>query len=265
MYSINVFLTFSLSMFAMARHTLRTRRERAHWKRRASLFIGGLVLCLTVLVITTITKFRDGGWLTVGVTLTLIGLCFLIKRHYRLVGAKLQALFASLSDIPAVPGAGPPRPVDPRRPTAVLLVAGYGGLGIHTLLNIFRSFPDHFHNLVIVSVGVVGAGEFKGEDAIGRLRTQTEETLRRYVELAQRLGIAAASRYAIGTDAVDEAERLCLEVAAEFPQVTFFAGKIIFQRERWYQRVLHNETALAIEKRLQWAGHTMAILPARVR
>ena len=265
MYSINVFLTFSLSMFAMARQTMRTRRDRARWKGRASLFIGGFVLCVTVLVITTIAKFREGGWLTVSVTVTLVALCFLIKRHYTLVGAKLQALFASLSDIPDPPGVARPGAVDPKLPTAVLLVAGYGGLGIHTLLNIFRAFPGHFHNLVIVSVGVLGAGEFKGEDAVETLRQRTEETLEKYVGLATRLGIAATSRYAIGTDAVDEAEKLCLKVAAEFPQVTFFAGKIIFQRERWYQRLLHNETALTIEKRLQWAGHTMAILPARVR
>lgn len=46
--------------------------------------------------------------------------------------------------------------------------------------------------------------------------------------------------------------------------MTFFAGKVIFERERWYQRLLHDETALAIQKRLQWAGETMVILPARV-
>jgi len=54
-------------------------------------------------------------------------------------------------------------------------------------------------------------------------------------------------------------------VAQEFPRVTFFAGYILFQRERWYQRLLHNETAFAIQRRLQWAGMTMVILPARVQ
>ncbi len=40
---------------------------------------------------------------------------------------------------------------------------------------------------------------------------------------------------------------------------------MIFQRERWYDRLLHNETALAIQKRLQWAGKTVVTLPVRVR
>ena len=34
MYSINVFLTFSLSMFGMLRHTWKTRREAQHWHRK---------------------------------------------------------------------------------------------------------------------------------------------------------------------------------------------------------------------------------------
>jgi hypothetical protein len=45
--------------------------------------------------------------------------------------------------------------------------------------------------------------------------------------------------------------------------MTFFAGKIGFERERWFQRLLHNETAYAIQHRLHWAGHTVVIVPAR--
>jgi hypothetical protein len=74
----------------------------------------------------------------------------------------------------------------------------------------------------------------------------------------------AAYRTAIGTDAVDEAERLCLMVAAEYPRTTFFAGQVIFGREKWYHRLLHNQTAFAIQRRLQLAEKNMVILPARV-
>jgi hypothetical protein len=63
---------------------------------------------------------------------------------------------------------------------------------------------------------------------------------------------------------VDEAEKLCRRLHREFPKATFFAGKIVFQRERWYQRLLHNETAFAIQRRLQWSGQTMVVIPARM-
>jgi len=157
-----------------------------------------------------------------------------------------------------------PDELDASRPTAAVLVAAFGGLGIHTVQKILTTFKGHYKNLVFISVGVVDSGGFKGADSIVNLQENTEATLSKFVELAHRLGVPAAYRLAIGTDAVAEAEKICLQVASEFSEVTFFSGKIIFQRERWYQRLLHNETALSIQKRLQWAGLTMVVLPARV-
>jgi hypothetical protein len=63
---------------------------------------------------------------------------------------------------------------------------------------------------------------------------------------------------------VDELEDLCLQASRDFSQSVFFAGKIVFERERWYQKLLHNETAFAVQRRLQWAGKAMVILPARL-
>ena len=34
----------------------------------------------------------------------------------------------------------------------------------------------------------------------------------------------------------------------------FFAGKLIWKRESWWQRILHNETAFQVQRRLQWKG-----------
>jgi len=265
MYSINVFITFSLSMFAMMRFWLRARRQPVPlpWLRRALVFALGFVLCVTILAIALFERFARGGWVTLAVTGTLVALCFVIRKHYRTTYAKLGQLYDELKTLPPVPEAAP-RDLDPKAPTAAVLVANYGGLGIHTTLNIFRFFPGYFKNLVFLSVGVVDSGGFKGESAIEELRQKTEEALAQYVELARRIGMPAASRYALGTDAVAEGEKLCLDVGREFPRVTYFAGKVIFQREAWYQHLLHNETAAAIQKRLQWAGKPVVIIPARV-
>jgi hypothetical protein len=78
------------------------------------------------------------------------------------------------------------------------------------------------------------------------------------------MGWAAERDFAIGIEAVSEHERLCREVALRFPRSVFFAGKLVFQRDRWYQRVLHNETGSAVERRLQFAGLPMIVLPIRV-
>ena len=266
MYSINVFVTFSLSMFAMLHLWIGRRRVRREWWRRAALFAAGFGLCVTILSVTVFEKFAQGGWVTIVVTSLVIGVCLIIRRHYERAEATMEQLYRELGDLPHAthPAAGVPA-LDPKQPTAAVLVQSYGGVGIHTLLNLLRAFPGLYKSVVFLSVGVIDSGEFKGEHAIEDLQRRTAEMLDRYVRLAQGLGIAATARMAIGTEVVAEAERLCLETAREFPRATFFAGKMIFQRERWWHRLLHNETAEAVQKRLQWAGRTMVTLPVRVR
>ena len=264
MYSINVFLTFSLSQFGMLKHSWQTRREAGHWHRKALLFATGFVLCATILVITIIEKFKEGGWITLLCTGAVIALCFVIRGHYRRVRMKLTQLYQDVKHLGGAPDLAPIPITDPRAPTAAVLVPAFGGIGIHTILNVFRAFPGHFKNLVFVSVGVIDSGGFKGADAVDALEASTAAMLKRYQAVAAELGVPSEVRFAIGTDAVAEAERLCLGVMKSFPIVTFFGGKVVFERERWYQRLLHNETALAIQKRLYWAGATMVVLPARV-
>jgi len=154
---------------------------------------------------------------------------------------------------------------DPTQPTAVILVGAYSGLGIHTILNVVRFVPGYFRNFVFVSVGVVDSGNFKGSGAVEDLRKHTEQSLGQYVALARRLGMPATSYMAIGTDAVDELEALCLEVAKRFPKSTIFAGQLVFQKDTWVHRLLHNQTAYALQRRLQWVGMPVVILPTRVR
>jgi amino acid transporter len=263
MYSINVFVTFTLSMISMARYWWHADRERPSRGSRITLFMVGTVVCSLILVVTVVEKFTEGGWVTILVTGGCIATCLLIHRHYVTVAEKLTSLYADLANLD-VPGQPVARAPDPKEPTAVVLVSNYGGLGIHTVLNVFRSFPDHFKNLVFVSIGVIDSGVFKGEHAVEGLEKRTTSMLHKYVELGKRLGVPSTLRAAVGIDAVQTAEDLCHQVAKEFPRSTFFAGKVIFKEEGVFQRFLHNETAAALQKRLHFGGLTLVILPARV-
>jgi len=266
MYSINVFLTFSLSMIGMCRHWWQMRR-RGHplWRRRLALFVVGAVFCVAILCVTIYEKFWEGAWRTLFVTGALVLLCLLTNRYYRGVVARLKHLNETLGTL--VTPNRPANAVEPDRsqPTAAILVGGYGGLGVHTLLNAIRFAPGYFKNFVFLSVGVVDTGNFKGAEAVDELREHTEEALTDYVMLARKLGMPAVSYLGIGTDAVDKLEEVCLAVKKDFPRTTFFAGQLVFRKDAWYQRLFHNQTAYALQRRLQWDGVPMVILPTRVR
>ncbi len=68
----------------------------------------------------------------------------------------------------------------------------------------------------------------------------------------------------IGTEAVATVEDMCREIAEEFPRAIFFMGRLIFKEEKWYYRILHNETPNAIQRRLQFDGLQAIVLPIRV-
>ncbi len=79
-----------------------------------------------------------------------------------------------------------------------------------------------------------------------------------------RFGFAADYRMATGIEVLDEGERLCQQIAKEFPRSIFFLGKLVFEKERWYYRFLHSETAFQMQRRLQFDGLNSMVLPIRV-
>jgi hypothetical protein len=268
LYSINVFITFSLSQLGMVRHWWISRGKVPRWKRK--IFINGLGLVLTggILVSLCVVKFFEGGWATLLVTGVLIAGSFGIKRHYRHTQKKLQRLnelaAAAMADeaIKAVHKAPPPCDVHAR--TAVFLVNGFNGLGLHTLLAVVRMFPKVYTNFVFVQVGVLDAGNFKGADEVENLREHSRREVERYVAYMSKHGYYSESHYALGTDIAEEAAKLCETISVKFPQAQFFAGQLVFKDETMISRLLHNHTVFELQRRLYQAGRVMLILPIQV-
>jgi amino acid transporter len=264
MYSINVFITFSLSQLGMSKFFIQRRKEDPLWFRHLLVHLVGLLLCLTILVITTYEKFAEGGWMTLVITSVVIGLCYLIKGHYVRVRQGMKDLDETLLDVP-LSSHGEPPAIDRSATTAIQLVSGYSGFGVHTLFSILTTFPKTYKNVIFVSVALIDSGSFKGAEEVEALEASVNAGLEKYVAMAHKLGFAAEYRMALATDVVESAVVLCQQVAEEFPRSTVFTGQLTFRLEKFYHRLLHNETAFAIQRRLQWDGLTTVIMPIRVR
>ncbi len=140
----------------------------------------------------------------------------------------------------------------------------YSGLGIHTLLILLKTFPGQYKQVYFASVGVLDSGNFKGVDEVAKLRTDRQQTLDKFILLARTLGLDADGEYTLGTDPVAESSHLCVRIRQRFPKSVFFAGKLLFEAEKWYYPLLHNETAYAITRRLQLQGIPMVVMPIRI-
>jgi hypothetical protein len=132
-----------------------------------------------------------------------------------------------------------------------------------TLLSTLRFFPGLYKQFIFVSIAVVDSGHFKGREEIEALQSETEEHVNRYVDLARRLGFPAEGVTDIGTEVVEEATSVCEHIARQYPRATIISGKLVFRQERFFHRLLHNETPTLIQRRLQWLGVPMVVLPVR--
>jgi amino acid transporter len=264
LYSINVFLTFTLAQAGMVRDAFERRRAGESWKRGLLVSGTGFIVTAVLLVGTVAFKFVEGGWATLLVTALLTLLCAGIHRHYVRTSTSLKRLDEALTTVPLPPGEPVAAPMQRLSQTAILTVTNFAGLGIHTLLNQFRIFPNQFKQIVFISVGVIDSGRFKGASELHALEESTKAELQKYVDFARRLGFPAEYRYSMGTDVVDELEKLCLLASKDYPRSVTFGGQLVFQKEGATQRWLHNQTCPALQRRLAFHGLPMVILPVRV-
>jgi amino acid transporter len=263
MYSINVFLTFTISEFGMSKYFIGHRKKEKLWKKHLSVHLTGLILCSIILTVTVAEKFFEGGWLTLLITSVVILLAYMIHKHYMRIRRDKEKFDELLLNIP-VEGEFNNEEVNKKDNTAIILVNGYNGFGVHSFFTIIHQFPDFYKNFIFVSIAVIDQGLFKGEGGIVNHKDSIKTSLEKYVELSRRMGLRAEYRMDVGTDLVKTVLETCTNVNSEFPRSMVFSGKLSFREEKFYHKILHNESAFTIQRILHWKGIPNMILPIRM-
>jgi len=272
LYAINVFVTFVLSQLGMVRHWLGQRHRVRGWKWPVAVNGTAFLITAFILIAVAVLKFHDGAWVTIIITGGLITLAVFIRRHYEHTRQLLRRLDELVKTAEA-PGGKPivddgdgkaAPPCDPQAKTAILLVNGFNGLGLHTVLNIFRLFGSTFKNFVFIQVGLIDAGVFKGTEEIELLKEHVHADLDRYVAFMNRHGYYAEGLSSIGTDVAEEVGKLAPQILERFPNSVLFGGQLVFPHETTLTRLLHNYTIFSLQRRFYHRGVPLVILPIRV-
>lgn len=264
LYSINVFITFSLSLLGLCVYwAKRRRRASSQWIFRLAFSTFAFIITSSILIITLYSKFESGGWVTVLITCAVISICLLINKHYAAVNKKLARLDTELQQ-PVMEKNRHAIFADPQQPTAVILIGKSTGIGMHTLLSILRIFPRHFKNFIFLSVGIVDAESFSGAESLEQMRRHVSKTLQYFVDYCHQYELAAESYAAFGTDTVEELSQLAEQIVDKYPNCIFFASKLIFEHDNWITRILHNETPNTLQRHLHMQGKELVILPMKI-
>jgi len=272
LYSINVFVTFSLSQMGMVNHWWQNRKTAKGWKKKIAINFIGLSLTIFILITLVIIKFYEGGWITVLITGLVVALCLKIKKHYNNTLVLLKRLDEITDSFEAsiyntTPGeagqAEEPKP-DYNAKTAVVLVNGFNGLGAHTLLSIFKLFPRVFKNFVFIQVGSVDAGSFKGAAEVENLQKHIESQSQKYVDYMKASGFYAEAYNSLGTDLVQEITASAIKISEKYPSTVFFGGQLVFPKETFATRILHNFLIFEVQREFYHHGLHFVIMPIRV-
>ena len=269
LYSINVFVTFSLSQAGMVRHWWQVKNNEKSWIPK--LLINGLGFLMTMSILFTVVfiKFGEGGWLTILITSSLVYFVMMVRRHYDKAAMMISKL--DLKMFRQVEGAmgGFERShreapdFNPEAHTACICVQDFNGVGIHTFLKIREDF-ERYKNFIFISVGMVDAGSFKGEAELQNLEEDVKYNLRKYEDLARAYGCFADSYYSIGTDIADEVKELSKKVVSQYNKVIFFIGNAIFASPNSLTRMLHSQTQLTLQNRLAHKGFVLVMIPIKL-
>jgi amino acid transporter len=211
LYAVGVFTSFTLSQASMVRRWLRLRPPR--WPWRVAISTLGAVTTGTVLVVVAATKFLDGAWIVIALIAILIMTFVAIRRHYEDVAGQLS-------------------------------LEGYGT-------------PEEMSHTVLVLVGdlhrgVVEALQYARTLSPGAKAVYVETDPERTRRLEEKWG-----RHGLGVPLVvlNSPYRSLLGPLLEYVQhLTERPGKHVvtmvipeFIPARWWQHLLHNQTALLIK------------------
>jgi amino acid transporter len=260
LYTVNVFITFALSLLGLTIYWWRQRRDVEHGRRKLALASFALVIVVAILAVIVVERFLQGGSITLVITSSVVAVGWLIRRHYSRIRERTMALERGrrwkMQDLP-----GSPPALQPAEPTAVFLVGANRALGLHTVERVEALFPRHFRNFVFLSVGQVDSEAYGSEQSLTTLQYETRAVLDALVNYAHCHGKGSCWFDAYGADRLRELERLALEVRDQFPNSVYFANRLVFAHDSWWTRWLHSQTPLAMQRLLNLHGLELVILP----
>jgi amino acid transporter len=265
LYSINVFLTFSLSITGLVRYNLTHRKETTFgkWLSRTVIALIALAVAVSILVTLFVAKFSQGAWVAVLVAMLLAACGFWIRDHYRRFDASMDRTFEELLMRDPAAAIEIPKGAKMKRPVGIV-TGPHGGAGLHALMHAQRLFRGQFDSVLIISAGEVDAEAYDGHEALERLKNQVGERCAKIVAWSRDHGMPAKVYTGFSTDAVVTLEELCLKARTDHPNVVFVATRPMTRPHGWASTLLHGGTALSLQRRLHGHDAPLIVLPMRV-
>jgi len=222
LYTVGVFVAFTLSQIGLVRHWFELRAER-NWQIRAAVNAVGAVATGVVAIVVAISKFLLGAWIVLLLIPLLVAMMWAINRHYRRVKTELEG------DVPVTPAA--------IRHTIIVPVADLNRVAIQTLAYARSISP----NVTAVHIA-------EDDEAAQEFRHKWEKWGDKVplvtIESPYRTVTSPLLRYIDNIDRRDQHDT----VTVILPE---------YVTAHWWENLLHNQTALRLKAALLFRPGTV--------
>ena len=266
LYSINVFITFSMSLLGLMIYWARHRRRRPKWLRKLITSAVGFVVCFSILIVTIFEKFYEGGWVTLLITSFFVICGLKIKDKYKTFKKRVQEKeqkFYKDNNLTEEPIFNKIKS-NKSAPTAAIIVDQNFGGGVNCLLDIEKLFPGIFKNIIFVTVGELDSNIFSEEKRWRDMRRKTKNMLRKYKNYCTKKKIFNKAYVGYSTDVVEKLTELTDRIYKEYEKVVFFDTKFIFNDESFLTQILFNHVPYTMQRKMHIKDMEMIVLPMRV-
>ncbi len=266
LYSINVFITFSLSLLGLTIYWFRSRYKNKQWLKKISISLLGFVVCFGILLITIYEKFHDGGWITIVITSCFVAIGLFIRNTYarfrhNLIRKELEFLEDPQANLPENILI---ETVNKKAQTAAIIVDQTFGSGMNCLLQIKKLFPNVFENFLFVTVGELNSNILQEEKVWREMRRKTKQIINKYKNYCNSQGKFSKAYIGYDTDTIEKLTQLTDRVVKDYENVIFFGTKFVFEQENSLQQLLFNHTPYVMQRKLHMKGLNMIILPIKI-
>lgn len=214
LYTIGVFIAFTLSQAGLVRFWLRERTSG--WRFAIGINGAGAVVTAIVTIVVAVTKFALGAWLVLAVLPLLIYTMWRIRRHYQLIEDELLIPRTAQVHVPT------------RSPRIIVPVARLDRSSLNTLSLARAICPDV--SAVHISYNEEGAAAFRER----WIRVIGPELSLEVIVSPYRALVAPFLSYLDAIDAGDRDRPVIVAVAEFVP-------------DHWWEAALHNQTALHLK------------------
>ena len=231
LYTVGVFIAFTLSQAGMVKRWHRLRETEKGWRRKATINGIGAVTTGIVAVEVAATKFLLGAWIVIVLIPILIAIMLFIRRQY-----------ASSAEQLMVPK-GVPLPGPHREERVIVPVPGINRAVVQAI-NVGRSIaPDVL--AVLVSDDPEAAAHIREDWEV-----QLPDVPLVIVELPYRALVGPLLAY---LDVLDETWPTDQEAPITFVVIPEFVAR------HWWERILYNQSANRLRRALLGRKHTVVV------